>query len=72
MELELFKVFNNCDIRHNNRDCVGRSYKEVVAALDDRKIETVYDAMYVLCLIAFLKLDNDEQLEMLDELLRKM
>ena len=72
LESKLFKAFNNCDIRHNNRDCSGKSFREAVAALDDREIETAYDATYVLCLIAFLKLDNDEQLEALNELLSNL
>lgn len=64
----IFFMFNNLDLRHNNRDEESKHYKEYVAKMDDEKLEQLYDDTYQMCLLAFLQMDNQERTKRVDEL----
>ena len=57
----LFFLFNNLNLRHNNEDPESKSYKSFIASLKDEEIEHWYDDTYQMCLLAFLELDNEER-----------
>lgn len=55
---DLFMLFNNLNIRHNNVDRNSPSYKRVVAEMSKDDLEEWYDNTYMLCMEAFVTLDN--------------
>ena len=55
---DLFALLNNLNIRHNNIDSSSTSYKEVVAKMSNEELERWYDDTYMLCVEAFITLDN--------------
>ena len=57
----VFFMFNNMNIRHNNCAEGDKNYKEVVAKMSQDELESWYDETYQLCLLAFLELDNVER-----------
>lgn len=64
---DLFCAFNNFTIRHNNSDPTDTTkYKKAVAELPDEQLETVYDEVYQMCLLAFLRLDYNKNKQIID------
>lgn len=64
---DLFFAFNNFTIRHNNSDPTDTTkYKKAVAELPDEQLETVYDEVYQMCLLAFLRLDYNKNKQIID------
>lgn len=62
LEDNLFYLFNNMNIRHNNTNSNDKSkYKAYVDNLQQKELEDWYDETYQLCLLAFLELDNLER-----------
>lgn len=59
LETNLFYVFNNLNIRHNNTnpDLKGK-YKAYVAQMSIEELEKWYDETYQMCLMASLQLEN--------------
>lgn len=59
LETNLFYIFNNLNIRHNNinPDLKGK-YKAYVARMSNDDLERWYDEAYQMCLLAFLQLEN--------------
>ena len=64
----VFFMFNNMNIRHNNRTKGNKNYKEVIAEMSQDELENWYDETYQLCLLAFLELDNVERTKKVAEL----
>ena len=64
----VFFMFNNMNIRHNNCTEGDKNYKEVVAKMTQDELESWYDETYQLCLLAFLELDNVERTKKVAEL----
>ena len=65
----VFFMFNNMNIRHNNRTKGNKNnYKEVIAEMSQDELENWYDETYQLCLLAFLELDNVERTKKVSEL----
>lgn len=62
LETNLFYIFNNLNIRHNNinPDLKGK-YKAYVARMSNDDLERWYDETYQMCLLAFLLLENLER-----------
>ncbi len=69
---DLFSAFNNFNIRHNNVDTSGKHYKKPVAELSSEEMEQIYDEVYQMCLLAFMRLDYAENRKPIDELKRKI
>lgn len=61
LEDNVFFLFNNVNLRHNNADSEGKKYIPFVAGLKENEIEQWYDDTYQMCLLAFLELDNVER-----------
>lgn len=64
----VFFMFNNINIRHNNCAEGDKHYKEAVAKMSQDILENWYDETYQLCLLAFLELDNVERTKKVSEL----
>ncbi|MBQ7171045.1 MAG: hypothetical protein IJR89_02080 [Clostridia bacterium] len=58
LESDLFFLFNNINLRHNNSDSGGKNYILFIAKRKDSEIEHWYDDTYQMCLLAFLELDH--------------
>lgn len=72
LEDNIFFMFNNLDLRHNNRSANDKSYKEYVAKMDKEALENWYDELYQMVLLAFLLLDNVDRTEKVKELKGKI
>lgn len=59
LENDLFYLFNNLNIRHNNMDSAGKKYKEYVANMGQEELEHWYDEAFQMCLLAFMLLDHN-------------
>ena len=69
---DLFMLFNNLNIRHNNVEEGSASYKEVVAKMSGKELEKWYDDTYMLCIEAFIALDNKTRREEIKQLKDKL
>lgn len=72
LESDLFFLFNNINIRHNNCDKNGTKYKVFVADKSKEEIEKWYDDTYQMCLIAFLEIEHLERKVEIDRLKQNM
>ncbi len=61
LEDDLFFLFNNVNLRHNNIDPNGKNYEKTVSAMKNCELEKWYDNVYQMCLLAFLELDHIER-----------
>lgn len=61
METNIFTLFNNLNIRHDNCSKESSYYVEYVASMPKKDLEQWYDETYQLSLLAFLELDNVER-----------
>lgn len=55
---DLFYLFNNMNIRHNNSEPSSKNYNPIFSELTTRQIEDWYDEIYQLALYAYLTIDN--------------
>lgn len=70
---DLFYAFNNFNIRHNNVDVdAGTKYKKVIAMMTDKELETWYDEVYQMSLLAFMLLENDKRKQDFDLLKKRI
>lgn len=72
MEDNLFALFNNLNIRHDNCSTNSVHYKEYIAKMSRKELENWYDETYQLCLLAFLELDNIERNKKIKDLKRQI
>lgn len=72
LEDNIFFMFNNLDLRHNNHSMKDKKYKEYVAKMDKEALENWYDELYQMVLLAFLLLDNVERTGKVKELKGKI
>lgn len=69
LEDNIFTLFNNLNLRHNNCDERKKEYyKDFVAKMLEEDLESWYDEIYQICLLAFLELDNIDRNEKVKEL----
>lgn len=65
---DLFFLFNNLNLRHNNVDPSNKGkYKRIVSELDKGQLEHWYDETYQMCLLAFMELEQAERKKAFDE-----
>ncbi len=69
LESEIFTIFNNCNIRHNNVDenCKS-SYNSYIAEISEKELEEIYDETYQMCLLAFMELEHLNRKEKISDL----
>lgn len=65
-------LLNNLNIRHNNVDQSVRSYHSTVADMSSTELESWYDELYQMLLLARLEIDNIERKKKVSELKEKM
>ena len=58
---DLFYLFNNFNIRHNNCDRQSKDYKPAIANMDKDELEIWYDETYQMCLLAFMELEQADR-----------
>lgn len=67
LESDLFYLFNNLNIRHNNVDPADSAkYKPFIVQMKQEELEHWYDETYQMCLLAFLQLEQTERLSLTD------
>ncbi len=70
---DLFYLFNNLNLRHNNIDSASKGkYKQAIAEMDQEQLETWYDETYQMCLLAFMSLEQADRKVKFDELKHKI
>ncbi len=70
---DLFYLFNNLNLRHNNIDPASKGkYKQAVAEMDQGQLETWYDEIYQMCLFAFMSLEQADRKVKINELKQKI
>ena len=72
LEDSIFTLLNNLNLRHNNIDTDSKEYNSFVATMPKKEIESWYDEVYQLCLLAFLEIDNVERARKVKELKQKL
>lgn len=69
LEKDLFMLFNNLNIRHNNIDPANpANYRECIAKMPNDVLESWYDETYQMCLLAFMELEHSDRKGKLDQL----
>ena len=58
---DLFYLFNNFNIRHNNCDSKSKDYKPAIANMNKDELENWYDETYQMCLLAFMELEQADR-----------
>lgn len=58
---DLFYLFNNFNIRHNNCDSQSKDYKPAIANMNKQNLENWYDETYQMCLLAFMELEQADR-----------
>lgn len=69
---DLFYIFNNFNIRHNNCDSQYKDYKPVIANMDKQELENWYDETYQMCLLAFMELEQADRKPKFDAIKAKI
>lgn len=72
LEDDLFFLFNNVNIRHDNIDSDSPKYKKAVADMSKEELEKWYDKTYDICLYAFMTLDQADRNVKVKELKTKI
>lgn len=73
LELNIFFMLNNLNIRHNNCDVSNeKNYKKYIANMSKEILEEYYDELYQMILLAFLLIDNVDRMKKIDELKAKI
>lgn len=66
---DLFFALNNFNIRHNNINQSDKKYyKKVVADMSTDELEGWYDEIYQMCLLAFMRLEQNDRKKELDRI----
>ena len=61
LKKDLFYIFNNFNIRHNNCDNQSKDYKPAIADMDKNELEKWYDETYQMSLLAFMELEQADR-----------
>ena len=61
LKKDLFYIFNNFNLRHNNCDSKSKNYKPGIASMDKQELENWYDETYQMCLLAFMELEQADR-----------
>ena len=70
---DLFFIFNNLNIRHNNTDSSNmKNYRKLVDDMPTDELEQWYDETYQMCLLAFLEIENIERKKKVADLKKEL
>lgn len=72
LENDLFYIFNNFNIRHNNCESQSKDYKPAIANMDKNELEKWYDETYQMCLLALMELEQVERKPKFDAIKAKI
>lgn len=72
LESDLFCIFNNFNIRHNNSDSISKKYQPVMANMEKKELEKWYDETYQMCLLAFMELEHADRKPKIDAIKEKL
>ena len=61
LEDDIFYLLNNLNLRHNNKSKGDKNYRQAVAEMDNDSLESWYDELYQMMLLAYLHLDQIER-----------
>ena len=61
LEDGIFYLLNNLNLRHNNKSKGDKNYRQAVAEMDNASLESWYDELYQMMLLAYLHLDQIER-----------
>lgn len=68
LENDLFFLFNNANLRHNNVNPTDASkYQAYIASMSNDDLEELYDLVYQMCLQAFQELELSEKKDIINE-----
>lgn len=66
---DIFYLFNNLNLRHNNVDAsIKNNFRKAVADMPEEELEHWYDETYQMCLLAFLRLEQADRKKEFDQL----
>lgn len=65
---DIFYMLNNLNLRHNNCKEGDKNYREVVAKMKETDLESWYDELFQMMLLAFLEVDQIEREKRVEEL----
>jgi len=68
LETDLFFLFNNMDLRHNNKTIGNKQYHQYVSQMSNDDLEDWYDEIYQMALLAILLLDHNKRANKIKEL----
>lgn len=63
---DLFDLFNNMNIRHNNLQPGHKNYQETVAKMSKQELEQWYDDIYQMALLAYLTIQQRDRQKRID------
>ena len=73
LESDIFYMLNNINLRHNNVNQADKSkYKEHIANMTQEELESWYDELYQMMLLAYLILDNEDRKNKIAQLKTEM
>lgn len=58
---DLFYLFNSCNIRHNNIEESSGKYRKYISDMSVNDLEKIYDEIYQMCLLAFMRLEHEDR-----------
>jgi hypothetical protein len=68
LENDLFFLFNNANLRHNNVNSTDASkYQAYIASMSNDDLEELYDLVYQMCLLAFQELELSDKKDIINE-----
>lgn len=73
LENDLFYIFNNFNLRHNNCDSSAKGkYKPYIANMKKDDLEKWYDEAYQMCLLAFMEIEQADRKPKFDAIKAKI
>ena len=69
---DIFYMLNNLNLRHNNGSKDDKNYKSVVANMCKPTLESWYDELYQMMLLAFLEIDQQDRASKVKDLKNKI
>ncbi len=73
LEDDIFTLFNNLNLRHNNTDKEDKKhYHQLIEEMSNEDLESLYDELYQMILLAYLELDQVDRHQKIVELKKRL